>query len=496
MGDCRKREPDPLPQWMKKWDMEYRRERRRELAVWVAWRALGVAAVVVPVLLISIGPPTFDEAVAAYEHGDYATAYRGFLSAAEQGNANAQVYLGFMYDAGEGVSQDDGEAVKWWRRAAEQGDADAQRILGTLYREGEGVPQDYDEAVKWYRRAAEQGDADAQFSLGAMYSYGEGIPQDYGEAVKWFRRAAEQGDAFAQFYIGFAYHNGKGVPQDYGEAVKWYRRAAEQGNVTAQLELAYMYINAEGVSQDYIEAAKWQRHAAEQGNAMAQLVLGLAYRTGEGVRQDHVRAHMWLDLAVSSSTSDTGMHEIARDARDAIANLLTADELARARRMAREWRPGGAGEAQYLSSSPDTDVDDDTASRALVLSSAGTGIRVSTEGHILTAADVVEGCAEVRVPPAGAVAVIARNETADLALLKAPAGGAVVAFRQEGHGVQLGAAVMLGSPLRAALASGTARVFLDSEGVAYKTAPSDEALAPDEVTAKAAAFTVLAECWN
>ena len=423
MGDCRKREPDPLPQWMKKWDMEYRRERWRELAVWVAWRALGVAAVVVPVLLISIGPPTFDEAVAAYEHGDYATAYRGFLSAAEQGNANAQVYLGFMYDAGEGVSQDDGEAVKWWRRAAEQGDADAQRILGTLYREGEGVPQ------------------------------------------------------------------------DYGEAVKWYRRAAEQGNVTAQLELAYMYINAEGVSQDYIEAAKWQHHAAEQGNTMAQLVLGLAYRTGEGVRQDHVRAHMWLDLAVSFSASDAGMHEIAREARDAVADLLTADELARARQMAREWRPGGAGEAQYLSPSPDTDVGDDAASRALVLSAAGTGIRVSAEGHILTTADVVEGCAEVRVPPMGAVAVIARNETADLALLKAPAGGAVVAFRQR-HGVQLGAAVMPGHPLRDALASGTARAFLDSEGVAYQIAPSDEVLAPDEVTAKTMTFTVLVECWK
>ena len=455
VGDCRKREPDPLPQWMKKWDMEYRRERRRELAIWIAWRALGVAAVVVPVLLISIGPPTFDEAVAAYEHGDYATAYRGFLSAAEQGNANAQVYLGFMYDEGEGVSQDDGEAVRWWSRAAEQGYAAAQRILGGLYREGEGVPQ------------------------------------DYGEAVKWFRRAAEQGDAFAQFYIGFAYHNGKGVPQDYGEAVKWYRRAAEQGNVTAQLELGYMYINAEGVSQDYIEAAKWQRRAAEQGNAMAQLVLGLAYRTGEGVRQDHVRAHMWLNLAVSSSAPDTGMHEIAREERDAVANLLTADELARARRMAREWRPGGAGEAQYLSPSPDTDVDDDSASRALVLSAVGTGTRVSAEGHILTTADVVEGCAEVRVPPAGEVAVAARNETADLALLKVPAGGAVVAFRQ-GHGVQLGAAVMLDHPLRDALASGTARAFLDSEGVAYATALSDEALAPDEV----AAFTVLVECWK
>ena len=34
---------------------------------------------------------------------------------------NAQVNLGVMYDNGEGVLQDDKEAVKWYRKAAEQG---------------------------------------------------------------------------------------------------------------------------------------------------------------------------------------------------------------------------------------------------------------------------------------------------------------------------------------------------------------------------------------
>ena len=53
-----------------------------------------------------------------------------------------------MYDAGEGVPQDDGEAVKWFRLAADQGDALAQYSLGDMYRTGEGVPQDYGEAVK------------------------------------------------------------------------------------------------------------------------------------------------------------------------------------------------------------------------------------------------------------------------------------------------------------------------------------------------------------
>ena len=47
-----------------------------------------------------------------------------------------------------------------------------------------------------------------------------------------------------------------------------------------------------------------------------------------------------------------------------------------------------------------------------------------------------------------------------------------------------------------AVSAGAARAFLDSEGVAYATAPSGEARAPDEVAAAATAFTVLVECWK
>ena len=47
-----------------------------------------------------------------------------------------------MYDRGAGVAEDDREAVKWYRRAAEQGDASAQLNLGFMYSNGEGVAQD------------------------------------------------------------------------------------------------------------------------------------------------------------------------------------------------------------------------------------------------------------------------------------------------------------------------------------------------------------------
>ncbi len=74
----------------------------------------------------------WDEAAAAYQRGDYATAVRELRPLAEQGNARAQRALGFMYDTGRGAPQDDARAVKWYRKAAEQGDAKAQFNLGNM----------------------------------------------------------------------------------------------------------------------------------------------------------------------------------------------------------------------------------------------------------------------------------------------------------------------------------------------------------------------------
>ncbi len=63
----------------------------------------------------------FEAGKAAYDREDYATAYREFLPLAEQGNAEAQLYLGFMYDFGYCLPQDYAEAAKWYRLAVERG---------------------------------------------------------------------------------------------------------------------------------------------------------------------------------------------------------------------------------------------------------------------------------------------------------------------------------------------------------------------------------------
>ena len=140
---------------------------------------------------LAAGP--YEDAVAAYESGDYVTAYRLQLPVAEEGFAKAQVNLGIMYAYGRGVPRDDAKAVEWFRRAADQGDAFAQHNLGVFYQTGRGVLLDRTEAVRWFRKAADQGLADAQYDLGRAHAEGNGVPQDPIAAYMWLSLSADQG---------------------------------------------------------------------------------------------------------------------------------------------------------------------------------------------------------------------------------------------------------------------------------------------------------------
>ena len=200
----------------------------------------------------------FDDGKAAYGRGDYAEAYEDLKALAGLGDAEAQYFLGRMYDRGLGVAKDQAEAIKWFRRAADQGYAKAQFSMGAAYQTGSGVPQDYVEAVKWFRKAAEQGNAEGQCGLGNMYGEGHGVPLDYEEAVKWCRKAADQGDALAQTALGWAYADGNGVAQDYVQAHMWFSLAAAQGYPSAA-----DYIDTIAKNMTPAQVAEAQRLAGE-----------------------------------------------------------------------------------------------------------------------------------------------------------------------------------------------------------------------------------------
>ena len=102
-----------------------------------------------------------EDAIAAYDEGDYKRAARLFEPLAKHGDALAQFKLGFMYTNGDGVLQDYKEGMKWYRLSAEQGNAEAQNFLGGMYVNGQGVVRDNVYAHMWWNIAASSGSESA-----------------------------------------------------------------------------------------------------------------------------------------------------------------------------------------------------------------------------------------------------------------------------------------------------------------------------------------------
>lgn len=88
-------------------------------------------------------------------------------------------------------------AVARIQRHAARGDAEAQVDLGALHEAGLGVPQDMHEALRWYQRGGEQGNVYGQYFAGLALGRGsKGLTKDVEAAAAWFARAEAQ-----QFYL-------------------------------------------------------------------------------------------------------------------------------------------------------------------------------------------------------------------------------------------------------------------------------------------------------
>ena len=88
-------------------------------------------------------------------------------------------------------------------------------------------------------------------------------------------------------------------------------------------------------SGQYREAISEWMAAADADDGRAMLEIGRAHLQGLGVLQDFVEAHKWFNLAASREVRE------ALEERDALSERMTADDLAQAQNLARQWRPGG-----------------------------------------------------------------------------------------------------------------------------------------------------------
>ena len=262
---------------------------------------------------------------------------------ADQGNANAQVRLGYFYENGRGgLAKDDRKAARLYKLAADQGNAAARNNLGVLYRDGGGgLTKDDREALRLFKLAADQGNAYAQQNLGGFYRDGRGgLTKDDREAVRLFKLAADQALADARASLGYFYETGRGgLAKDTREAARLYRLAADQGNAAAQNNLGVFYRDGGGgLTKDDREALRLFKLAADQGNSYGQHNLGGLYRDGlGGLAKDEREAARLFKLAADHGNAgagvslgyfyEKGLGDLAKDDREAVRLYrLAADQ--------------------------------------------------------------------------------------------------------------------------------------------------------------------------
>jgi TPR repeat protein len=271
----------------------------------------------IPLAMADIADDALARAFAMAREGNPNGAYEIIQPLADGGNPLAQLYLGKMLAAGQGMAKNPAAAVEWWRRAAEQDLQEAQFSLGAAYAGGIGVAQDRIEGLKWFiisdaetglaysmltevMDSAEIGLAKSRAQLWkdetARRRLEKAMNEENAKKVVILTDLAADGLAEAQFELARLYdiglphalmHEKKPVfrftldlQPDPVEANRLFRLAAEQGYAPAQTALAN---RMEGGKS---EAAKWYSKAADQGHSEAQYFLADLYARGDGVRRD------------------------------------------------------------------------------------------------------------------------------------------------------------------------------------------------------------------
>ena len=144
-----------------------------------------------------------NDGITAFEMQEYDKAMALIKPLAEQGNPEAQYFMGTFYWYGSGITRSSPIAQKWfskayatWLAAAEQGDVSAMVEISRMINSGLGVERDVDAALKWIYKALATGAAEAYAVLGDMYMEGDGVEKSLEEALKNYGKAADMGDPY------------------------------------------------------------------------------------------------------------------------------------------------------------------------------------------------------------------------------------------------------------------------------------------------------------
>jgi enhanced entry protein EnhC len=224
------------------------------------------------------------------DSGKQAAAFDVAMKEAKEGNADAALLLGLLYDRGIATERNQSDALSWYQKASIN--PVSAFILGSYLSQGTGIGKDVDKGRLLLQQAADAGFSYAHLNLAVMQQQSnEPFLPELEKAMALENSTA--GLLLADYYLSLASDD-----KQMQQARDIYKNFSEKGDKTAQLKLGYMFEQGLGGVVDPISAEKWYRESALQGQPIAQYLLGGLYRLGHlGNQPDYAEAKKWYSRA-------------------------------------------------------------------------------------------------------------------------------------------------------------------------------------------------------
>lgn len=295
------------------------------------------------------------------------SAVEAITPVAEQGNAQAQYWLGRYYYTF--YCEDSSRFLCWMERAAEADNLKAIKFLADYYRyicddmdlgqrkslgrkwlyrmiemlkkkadkgvvsaakslmslyvhdrpddmtEKEGLDAalaGYERLIEILRAKAERGTAKDKKNLADTLSFDWGVPVELAshipdrtdEATRLYEEiSGDKKDGVSYFDLAQTYSR-EGHEE---KAFAYYMKAAEMDYATAYYNVAAAYYNGEGVERDFDKAFEWFKKAADSGDSYAKLKLAECYKRGAGCKKDYAAAMALYQQIADSKSKKKGV---------------------------------------------------------------------------------------------------------------------------------------------------------------------------------------------
>jgi len=215
-------------------------------------------------------PAIYDYALQFTQHREYAAAFKYLNQAYAAGVKKAANVIGYMYERGLAVANDNDSAIAWYKTGMAFGDPDAVLWYAKLVAKGhDNSPPDINKALAISNEAAAKNCTDAMIFNGETFLDGkQGVARSIPTAIKWFRAGADEGDRQAMLALGETYLvDAPGIVKDERSALFWIKKAAELGSPKAMVMLARFYNDGTVGEKDIIAARCWYNQAVLKGFA-------------------------------------------------------------------------------------------------------------------------------------------------------------------------------------------------------------------------------------